>query len=282
MHGFLEHAHSLEGRTFALEDADLVAIEAAVSNPLMNALNAAVDAVETSSEAALNHLRRILAVLSGAMLALLLLEAMLLFRPLFKRLHASTEELIRVGRTDPLTGCLNRRAFLQESAILLRRERLAGRPVCLAMLDLDRFKSVNDQYGHPAGDTVIHAVVSTVLRHIRSGDFLCRMGGEEFAVLLPGSTLDSARHAVERLRRAIAEEVIVLQPKELGLTLQVTVSAGLTMLRPDDETIFPVLARADRALYRAKANGRNRVEEETFGGAENEEAIGIASTPCSL
>lgn len=271
MHAFVAHAHALRARPCAsltLDNPDLAAIEMAVNDRLLAGLNAAVDGVEQVSEASFDHLRRVQGGLTTLMMVLLLLEAVFLYRPLFRRLRVFTDELARVGRTDPLTGCLNRRAFLQEAAVLLRQQRQAGRPLCVAMLDLDRFKSVNDRFGHSAGDLVINAVVATALRHIRSGDLLCRMGGEEFAVLLPGSTLETARLAAERLRIAMADEVIVLEPAELKLTLQVTVSVGLAMLRPGEDTIFPLLARADHALYQAKKNGRNRVEEE--GTAEEE------------
>ena len=269
---FVAHARALEGRPQAelkLDDPDLVAIEAAMNAPLQDALNAAVYTIEQTSEANIAHLRNVLATLTGCMLVILLLEALLLYRPLFRRLRESTQELIHMGRTDPLTGCLNRRAFLQEASHLIRRVRAEGAPLSVMMLDLDRFKSVNDQYGHPAGDAVIHSVVATTLRQIRTADLLCRMGGEEFAVLLPGANCETATVAAERLRSAIEASIVTLDT-QLNLALRVTVSVGLAVLRPDDDTVFPLLNRADRALYRAKEQGRNRVECDEPGDAQED------------
>ncbi len=262
---FLAHAHALAAKPSAaltLTDPDLGAIEAAAQEPLLTALNAATAAIAATSEAAIGHLRRVLATLTLLMLVILLLEALFLYRPLFRRLAKAHAELFASGRTDPLTGCLNRRAFTQETARILAATRLTPQPLAVLMIDIDRFKAVNDRFGHPAGDQVIHSVVSTLIAGTRRGNFVCRMGGEEFAVLLRGSNLMEANMAADNLREAIAATPIVLPSEGTGFPISISVSIGIAAVEYSDETIFPALSRADKALYRAKRNGRNRVESE--------------------
>jgi diguanylate cyclase len=130
------------------------------------------------------------------------------------------------------------------------------------MLDIDRFKNVNDRHGHPTGDRVINAVVRALLESTRNTDIVCRMGGEEFAVMLPSETIDSASEIAERIRIAVSERTIPLTDKGESF-LSVTISIGVAMLEPTDASLFDVLGRADKALYRAKSSGRNRVESES-------------------
>lgn len=266
---FLGHASSLAARpagAVSMQDGELAAMETAVQAPLLDGLNGAVQAITDASEASIRHLRHVLAWLTVLMLVILLGEALLLYRPLFHRLKDATRDLVVAGRTDPLTGCLNRRAFLQASQEMLTEAWASGQKLAVMMVDIDRFKAVNDQYGHPAGDTVINAVVAAILGCTREGNVVCRMGGEEFAVLLAGSSLSGAAKAAETLRAAVEQTVVTLEPVELGLALRVTVSVGVAMLMPGDDTVFHGLQRADRALYLAKQAGRNRVELEGVGG----------------
>ena len=163
-------------------------------------------------------------------------------------------ELTLQATTDPLTGLLNRRSFFGQAADEMGRARRYGRPLAVLMCDIDRFKSVNDRHGHAVGDEVLTAVSSRCQAALRQTDRLARLGGEEFAVLLPESDIAGARQTGERLRRLIAE-----QPCETSIgRLTVTVSVGCAVLQGDDE-VDAVLARADAALYRAKREGRNRV-----------------------
>ena len=263
---FLAHAHALAERPFSaltMADPDLAAVEVAAQEPLLAALHAAVVADETTAEAAIKHLRKVLAILTASMLCILLAEALFLYRPLFRRLDHAHTELLELGRTDPLTGCLNRRAFTQEAHRILAAALPAGEPIAVLMVDIDRFKAINDRFGHPFGDQVINTVVDTLLRGTRQGNLVCRMGGEEFAIMLRQSSLAGAATAAERLRAAIAS---VSVPPELEdePEFNVTVSIGVASLSPCDTSIFTVLSRADRALYRAKQEGRNRVEVQDF------------------
>jgi diguanylate cyclase (GGDEF)-like protein len=130
-----------------------------------------------------------LAMLTLSTLAILGLEALFLYRPLFRRLERANRELILTGRTDSLTGCLNRRGFADEAQRMLAEARRDGTALGVVMIDIDRFKSINDTYGHAAGDQAIESIALTLGAHTRSNSVLCRMGGEEFAVILRDSTL---------------------------------------------------------------------------------------------
>jgi len=160
-----------------------------------------------------------------------------------------------LAHTDELTGALSRRALRERAPGLLAQQRAQARPVAALMIDIDHFKGVNDRHGHPAGDAVLQRTAHLVTMNVRSDAMVTRYGGEEFAVLLPVAGLDEARRAAERLRKAIASEVIEVG----GARIVVTISVGLALLS-NDEALDSALTRADKALYRAKNGGRNRVD----------------------
>lgn len=162
---------------------------------------------------------------------------------------------------DFLTGAWSRRAFFSLAEDELARARKRGGELSLLMLDVDRFKSINDRFGHAAGDQVLIEVVTRALGALRDVDYLGRVGGEEFAVLLPSSDLPAALAVAERLRASVAGELLVSEPGREAGVAEFTVSIGAASLR-EDETLQQWLQRADAALYRAKASGRNRVEHE--------------------
>ena len=262
---FLLHAHRLANTPQALlslSDPDLAAVDQAAHDPLLNALNAAVTAREIASDESIQSLRRTLAVLTLLMLVILLLEALFLYRPLFQRLGQAHTELVVAGRTDPLTGSLNRRAFTEDAVQVIATARSTGQPLSVLMIDIDHFKAVNDNYGHPAGDLVINAIVNRLLTEVRASDILCRMGGEEFAIMLPGDSLAAAAAAAERFRSTISAEPVSIDYKGGPQLLSVSVSIGVAQLHAEDTSLFTALSRADSSLYAAKQNGRNRVETE--------------------
>ncbi|MBN9525670.1 MAG: diguanylate cyclase [Alphaproteobacteria bacterium] len=158
--------------------------------------------------------------------------------------------------TDALTGLLNRRKFSELAAEEMERARRYGRPLSLLALDLDHFKTVNDRFGHPVGDGVLRHVAEIIAAGVRSCDRVARLGGEEFAVLLPETRPADAMILAERLRRAVSGRPAEIPPAG---AIQVTVSVGCVGLTREDETIETVMARADRALYVAKAAGRDCV-----------------------
>jgi len=169
--------------------------------------------------------------------------------------RAVREELARLASTDPLTGLFNRRRLVQELEEEIRRAHRFGHTVALVMFDIDHFKQINDRYGHATGDRVLKQVAGACQGALRSVDTLGRIGGEEFAAVLPESDHDNALHTAERLRAAVDEATFT---DDDGAPLHVTISAGVATLPPatDFDTLFKA---ADAAMYRAKAGGRNRI-----------------------
>ncbi len=167
-----------------------------------------------------------------------------------------TAELERQASTDELTLVSSRRRFYEVAANEIDRYRRTREPLALLLIDLDHFKHVNDRFGHAVGDEVLKAFGAAAQRTVRAIDVVGRIGGEEFAILLPACPLPEAQQVAERLRC----EVGALDLGPLGLPEQLTVSIGLARLEDADESIDAVLHRADMALYRAKAAGRDRVE----------------------
>ncbi|MEQ6884412.1 diguanylate cyclase [Salicola sp. Rm-C-2C1-2] len=170
------------------------------------------------------------------------------------------EELLRhMSLTDPLTQINNRRVFMErlhESHELFQRR---GIPVAVIMFDIDHFKIVNDTYGHSAGDAVIQSVAQTLSDSVRESDLPCRLGGEEFGLLLPGTGFAEACRLAERLRVEISQH---WYPLADGGGFRVTVTAGISSLSVNDQSPEQVLQRADAALYRGKAAGRDRVRKQ--------------------
>lgn len=167
------------------------------------------------------------------------------------------EELREQASTDALTGLPNRRHFRQRLDEELERvRRHTTREACLLMLDLDHFKKVNDQYGHAAGDSLLRHFADLLRQELRATDTAGRMGGEEFAVILPGSSMASALGFAQRVCDRLAS-----RPLHYGAQqLHVTVSVGIAAIGVDDLSADAVLSRADAALYRAKDGGRNQVQ----------------------
>lgn len=165
-------------------------------------------------------------------------------------------ELRRLASVDALTGTALRGHFMHIGERELRRAARYGHALSALMLDIDHFKRVNDNHGHAAGDAVLRAVADTAAATLREQDVLGRIGGEEFAVLLPETGGDMARLAAERLRAAVAERPVEV----VAARIAVTASIGVATWHGGDDTLDALLARADAALYVAKDGGRNRVE----------------------
>lgn len=178
------------------------------------------------------------------------------------RLRASVEDGLRLAMTDPLTGLHNRRYALPHLARIAAHARQTQRLFAVMVLDLDRFKSVNDTFGHAAGDKVLVEIAGRFRSNLRGVDLVARMGGEEFLVALPDTSVETARIAAERLRRVVEECPVTLDG---GDQVSVTLSIGLAIgggpeaAASGTETIEALIARADHALLQAKARGRNTV-----------------------
>ena len=166
------------------------------------------------------------------------------------------KELEIQSRTDPLTGVLNRRAILSQIGSELSRAKRQNSQISISILDLDHFKSINDTFGHLAGDAVLREGMHRVKLAVREYDSVGRFGGEEFIVVLPGANTTDAFSVAERIRIRINEKAADVD----GTIISFTVSQGLATCN-GDATMDEMIALADEALYRAKENGRDRVEK---------------------
>lgn len=169
---------------------------------------------------------------------------------------ATEQELLRLATTDGLTGLLNRRAFNTEADALIALARRYRHPLSLLVLDVDRFKSINDRFGHPAGDAVLRSLATTLNGALRGCDVVGRLGGEEFAIVLPETPPDGAQELGERLLAAVRTGPVPWGEQVLGLTI----SIGLAWMDAGgNDDLEHLLKRADEALYRAKNSGRDRL-----------------------
>jgi diguanylate cyclase (GGDEF)-like protein/PAS domain S-box-containing protein len=165
------------------------------------------------------------------------------------------EEVQRLATTDALTNVSNRRHFLQQVEAELERFRRSGVVAALLMIDLDHFKKINDGFGHATGDAVLKHFAELIRHNLRHTDSFGRLGGEEFAVLLPSSRLSGAMEIAARLC-----QIVVAAPAEVGEhKVPFTISIGVTEFQQDEHGVESAMHRADQALYRAKQTGRNRV-----------------------
>jgi diguanylate cyclase (GGDEF)-like protein len=170
-------------------------------------------------------------------------------------LKKTNQELEYYATTDELTGLLNRRCLFEKADQEAYRAQRYGRTMVLAMLDIDFFKTVNDNYGHQAGDRVLAQIAKVLTQNLREHDIIGRIGGEEFAIVMPDTDLDGGRELSERIRQAIFEETINIGSKSVS----VSISIGLTSLGSHETAICAAMSRADQALYDSKHKGRNLI-----------------------
>ena len=168
------------------------------------------------------------------------------------KLKRREEEIRALSLTDRLTGIANRRQLDEVLAAEYARARRYGANLAMVMADIDHFKSVNDEFGHNVGDTVIRTFARIIREQVRETDLAARFGGEEFVVLMPGTDADGAFQYADRIRTQFERETIP------PIARPVTASFGITTLEPAD-TVVSLFKRADQALYEAKDSGRNRV-----------------------
>ncbi|MBT3350817.1 MAG: GGDEF domain-containing protein [Nitrospinaceae bacterium] len=170
--------------------------------------------------------------------------------------RVSREQLHAVQYTDPLTGLLNRRGFEDSGARELSRTSRTGQLVGLVIIDIDKFKNINDTYGHPAGDSVLRQLAQILREQTRTLDHVFRFGGEEFGILLPHTPKDEMIFVCERIRRVVEEMHFSEMPKAGSVTISLGALSVGASRRPRLEDVYPV---ADELLYEAKQSGRNRV-----------------------
>ncbi len=184
------------------------------------------------------------------------IPALISFSTDVTELYALKEEFKKQANTDPLTELYNRRYFTEHAEREFYRAKRHLRIVSLISIDIDHFKDINDSYGHPAGDKVLMSVAKCLLPCIRQEDILARIGGEEFSILLPETTLQSAKVVAERIR--LNQSNLFIEGEWKG-KITLTVSIGVTCIKFEDDTFDDFFIRADKALYQAKALGRNQV-----------------------
>ena len=169
------------------------------------------------------------------------------------------DELKRLATTDPLTGLSNRRAFFADADRIRKQSLRYDHPYSAMMLDIDHFKSINDNYGHDIGDDVLKVTAAEMKKQLRDIDLLGRLGGEEFAIVMPETDLTGAIVVAERIRAVI--EALAVETEQGQVCF--TISIGVTMLSDAEESNNELMKQADELLYRAKQNGRNRIEQSS-------------------
>ena len=187
-----------------------------------------------------------------------------------QQLTDANEKLDQLARTDALTGVANHRHMKEALAFHFALAQRGNRSLTFAMMDVDNFKNYNDTHGHPAGDVILRTLAGIVSDRVRQTDIPCRYGGEEFAVVLPDTTLEQGRSVAEFLRRQIEGHDFPLEETQPGGRL--TVSIGIAELGEGMQDPLDLVAAADGALYQAKEAGRNRVVAAVPGGPDKAES----------
>jgi len=172
-----------------------------------------------------------------------------------KKKEALEKDLKIQAQTDPLTGLMNRRSFMDVCLETMQRSIDHKIKLSYLIIDIDNFKAINDNYGHPFGDKVIEYIAKKIVNNTRSSDYVARVGGEEFAILMPSTNIGTAFHIADRLRINISKHEILFEKR----LIRVTVSIGLSELKEGDSDIQTIIKRSDKALYEAKESGRNKV-----------------------
>ncbi len=225
-------------------------------SPLLRRLDDVVAHHQQDSEQQLNRLQLLQDITLTVILMTLAVEALTIFRPMVRRVARYASELLQMATTDGLTGTLNRTSFLEQGAAALAQAGRRAQPAAVLMLDADFFKAINDTHGHEGGDAALRALGEAITGARRAGDVAGRLGGEEFALVLPAISEAAAIAFAQRLRASIER----LDIQHCGRRINLTISIGLATVSAAEPADLAVLLRtADRALYEAKASGRNRV-----------------------
>lgn len=223
--------------------------------PFLSALHAVVEQYEKESVEKVNELRFAQDVVLGIIIITILVEALFIFRPMVAKISRFAMQLQYDANYDQLSGIFNRRAFnlLASKSVALSKRH--NRPMAIVIVDIDLFKKINDTYGHAAGDMTIRHAAEMLLKNCRKSDVVARIGGEEFAVLLPDTDKDGAAFVAEKMRQQIQECEVRFEDQRINYT----VSAGVAELENEHRGIEQALQAADEALYRSKHSGRNQV-----------------------
>lgn len=207
------------------------------------------------SKSRVMRLRIIVAILLGGIVVVLIGVGVFVFNPMFKRIETQEQELHNMAFTDPLANCHNRRSFLAIADTAFERSRRYNHTFAILYIDIDRFKKLNDNYGHAIGDDAIRELTRICQDNIRDSDVLGRIGGDEFGIILQECGLEYAIQTAEKLRKRISSHIIT---SEAG-TIKFSISVGAVKVKRSDRDVDDTLRRADKNLYEAKRTGRNLV-----------------------
>ncbi|WP_067738615.1 diguanylate cyclase [Novosphingobium naphthalenivorans] len=236
--------------------ADLALLQASARGPLLEGLEQVVSIHQTVSEERIQYLEQLQRAIVITVVITLLIEGVFIFRPMVRDISGYVRQLLDLADRDYLTGVANRRAFTDLARAEIQRARRHRRHLSILLVDADQFKRINDVNGHLVGDAVLVALAKTLEAGARREDIVGRIGGEEFAVLLPETPLPQAREVAERLRRTMAAQPVHAH----GKSIEVTISIGMASVPLDvADPLVAAIGVADSMLYKAKEAGRNCV-----------------------
>lgn len=221
---------------------------------LLDAFNTVVLQYETESQQRVNKLKSIQNVVLFIIILTILAEALFIFRPMVRKIAFYASRLEYETRHDALSGVFNKRAFNDFISNLFAQAKRYNQDLSLLVFDIDFFKKVNDTYGHDVGDHAIQHLAQHVNENCRDCDILARVGGEEFALILPSTTGKQALAVAEKLRNIVEKTPLVINETEISIT----VSIGVSEIQTGNDTSSELFIRADKALYTAKQTGRNK------------------------
>jgi len=227
----------------------------ATKQDLHSSLEALATQYTANSKSRITRLRYIVAILLGGIVVVLIGVGAMVFNPMFKRIEAQEQELHKLAYIDPLANCHNRRSFLTYANTTFERSRRYKHTFAILFIDIDRFKDINDNYGHAIGDEAIKEMTRICLENIRDSDILGRIGGDEFGIILQECGLEYAIQTAEKLRKRISDHIV---SSKLG-AIKFSISVGAATVEECDTGVDDTLKRADRNLYKAKRTGRNLV-----------------------
>lgn len=235
-------------------------LTAMATGDLIKSLDLAAQQYQEEALVKINRLTRIQTIVFVVMILTLLIEALFIFRPLVSHLKKYSNQLLTMALKDSLTGLNNRRAFMQAAEAEISRAIRHDADLCVVISDIDKFKNINDSYGHAAGDEVLRQLSAILQKMFRKEDVIGRIGGEEFAFVLPQTNAEQAKLLIEKLRAKIERSVCeITDEKGRATMLEFTSSFGISYFSDKSEGLASLMKRADDALYKAKEKGRNRV-----------------------
>ena len=255
---FIYNTREVLGREWSPEFISsyyLKQLREATKQDLHSSLEALATQYTINSKSRITRLRIVVAILLGGIVVVLCGVGALVFNPMFKRIETQEQELHKMAFIDPLANCHNRRSFLANANTAFERSRRYKHTFAILFIDIDRFKDINDNYGHAIGDEALKEMTRVCQDNIRDSDILGRIGGDEFGIILQECGLDFAIQSAEKLRKCISDHIV---PSDVG-AIRLSISVGAATAIPSDKDIYDILKRADKNLYEAKRCGRNLV-----------------------